>query len=80
MTQNKRHKRHNHGGMAMDDDFMTPAAVSELTGISLGALAQMRYDRKGPRYFKPTPRSVLYRRSDIVAWVEAGERLTREFA
>lgn len=64
----------------MDDDFMTPAAVSELTGISLGGLAQMRYDRKGPRYFKPTKRSVLYRRSDIVAWVEAGERLTREFA
>ncbi len=64
----------------MDDDFMTPAAVAELTGISLGALAQMRYDRIGPRYFKPTARSVLYRRSDIVAWVEAGEHLTREFA
>lgn len=64
----------------MEDDFMTPAAVAALTGISTGALAQMRYDRKGPRYFKPTPRSVLYRRSDIVAWVEAGEQLTREFA
>lgn len=59
---------------------MTPAAVAALTGISISALAQMRYDRKGPRFFKPTPRSVLYRRADIVAWVEAGERLTREFA
>jgi hypothetical protein len=64
----------------MEADFMTPAMVHDLTGISIGALAQMRYDRKGPRFFKPTPRTVLYRRSDVVAWVEGSAQVTKEFA
>ncbi len=64
----------------MDEQYLSPARVHELTGISLGALAQMRYDRVGPRFFKPTPRTVLYRRSDVIAWVEDSEQATREFA
>lgn len=64
----------------MQQDFMTPAMVHDLTGISIAALAQLRYDRKGPNFFKPTPRTVLYRRVDVLAWVEASERRTREFA
>jgi predicted DNA-binding transcriptional regulator AlpA len=62
-------------------DFILPAEVSELTGLSLGALAQLRYTRKGPRFYKPTARVVLYKRSEVIAWIESSAQSTvRAFA
>jgi hypothetical protein len=58
-------------GGTMEDDFILPASVGEFTGLSLGALAQLRYQGKGPRFYKPTARTVLYKRSEVIAWVEA---------
>ena len=58
----------------MEDDFIQTAAVSEMTGMSTGALAQLRYTGAGPRFYKPTPKTVLYRRSEVIAWVEASAR------
>jgi len=58
----------------MEDDFIQAAAVSEMTGMSAGALAQLRYTGAGPRYYKPTPKTVLYRRSEVIAWIEASAR------
>jgi len=55
----------------MNDEFIKPSQASEITGMSEGALAQLRYCGKGPRFFKPTRRTVLYRRSEVVAWIEA---------
>ena len=55
----------------MDEDFVNPSAVAEMTGLSVAALAQLRYQGKGPRFYKPTARTVLYRPSEVVAWVEA---------
>lgn len=55
----------------MEEDFVQPAVVAEITGLSLAALAQLRYQGTGPRFYKPTPRTVLYRRSEVIAWVEA---------
>ncbi|TFC30786.1 hypothetical protein E3O55_07320 [Cryobacterium sp. MDB1-18-2] len=57
--------------MIMDDDYILPAAVGEITGLKVGALAQLRYLGRGPRFYKPTPRTVLYKRSEVLAWVEA---------
>ena len=58
-------------GGIMEDDFILPASVGEFTGLSVGALAQLRYQGKGPRFYKPTARVVLYKRSEVIAWVEA---------
>lgn len=55
----------------MDDDFIQPATVSEMTGLSIRALGQLRYMGGGPRYYKPTHKTVLYKRSEVVAWIEA---------
>jgi predicted DNA-binding transcriptional regulator AlpA len=55
----------------MDQDFIQPAEVGEITGLSIAALAQLRYQGRGPRFYKPTPRTVLYKRSEVIAWVEA---------
>ena len=55
----------------MEEQFILPSMVAELTGLSLGALAQLRYHGRGPRFYKPTPRTVLYKRVEVVDWVES---------
>lgn len=54
----------------MEQEFIQPAEVTEITGLSIAALAQLRYQGRGPRFYKPTPRTVLYKRAEVVAWVE----------
>ena len=55
----------------MEDDYILPATASEIIGLKTGALAQLRYLGRGPRFYKPTPRTVLYKRSEVLAWIEA---------
>lgn len=62
---------HDIGGK-VDQDFITPAEVSAITGLSIAALAQIRFRGTGVRFYKPTPRVVLYKRSEVIAWIEAG--------
>ena len=33
-------------------------------------LATMRHDGKGPRFYKPTARTVLYDKNDVMQWVQ----------
>ena len=58
-------------GVIMEEEFVQAAVVSDMTGMSTGALAQLRYTGGGPRFYKPTPKTVLYKRSEVIAWVEA---------
>ncbi|WIB76798.1 hypothetical protein DEJ28_14220 [Curtobacterium sp. MCPF17_002] len=60
----------------MDDELMRPEDVVAATRgtVSLGSLAQRRYKGLAPAYLKPTPRTVLYRRSVVEAWLEESER------
>jgi hypothetical protein len=55
----------------VNEEFILPVHVAELTGLPVGALAQLRYMGRGPRFYKPTPKKVLYKRSEVIAWVEA---------
>lgn len=48
-----------------DDDV-----VSRMPGMTKGNLAQLRYTGKGPKFYKPSPRVVLYKWSDVRAWIE----------
>lgn len=55
--------------------LLAPDDVCEIApGITKGLLAQLRYLGTGPKYLKPTPRTVLYRESDVIEWLEASER------
>ena len=57
------------------DSYLTPVQVTELIpGMTKGQLAQLRYLGTGPRYRKPTPKTVLYLRSEVIAWVEKSAR------
>jgi predicted DNA-binding transcriptional regulator AlpA len=58
----------------LDEDFISPEIVSEITGLKTAALAQLRYRGAGPRFYKPTERTVLYKRSEVIAWIEASAR------
>ena len=65
----------------MQEEFIQPVTVSEITGLSIAALAQLRYHGRGPRFYKPTPRTVLYRRSEVMEWVEqSAQTVTRSVA
>jgi hypothetical protein len=39
-----------------------------------GQLGQLRYSGRGPRFLKPTARTVLYRKGDIDDWLNASVR------
>ncbi len=49
-------------------------ACELLPGMTVGLLAQLRFRGNGPRYYKPTPRKVLYRESDLLEWLDASAR------
>ena len=55
-----------------DDLLMTPEEVAAYTGMSVQALAMMRHRRQGPSFTRPTPRTMLYRKGDVDAWVNEG--------
>jgi hypothetical protein len=55
--------------------YLTPDQVAAmLPGLTRGKLAQLRFNGEGPNYRKPTPKTVLYVESEVVAWVESSAR------
>ena len=54
----------------VEKEFLTPREVSRIFGIAEQTLANLRWLRLGPPYFKPSRRKVLYRRSDVEKWIE----------
>lgn len=56
-------------------EYLTAEQVCTLIpGMTPAALAQLRYRGTGPTYLKPTARKILYRESDVRAWVEGTAR------
>lgn len=49
---------------------LSPKEVFENYGSSQSS-GHARYQKKGPRYIQATPRTVLYRQSDIEDWLTA---------
>jgi predicted DNA-binding transcriptional regulator AlpA len=41
-----------------------------IPGMTPAKLAQLRFKGQGPRYFKPTPKTVVYDESDVLEWLE----------
>lgn len=60
--------------------FLTPEEVSASCGIAVGTLANLRYQKKGPKFYKlPGGRKVLYKLSDIEEWLSREPVLTKEY-
>lgn len=56
-----------------DDLLMTPEEVSAYTGVSVQALAMLRYRGKGPKCLRPSQRVIRYRKHDVDTWVNGHE-------
>lgn len=60
-----------HSNVSAMSPTLSPKEVFENYGLKPNHLAQLRYQKKGPRYIQATPRTVLYRQSDIEDWLTA---------
>ncbi len=55
--------------------YLSPDQVCELIpGMTRGHLAQMRYRGDGPKFRKPTAKTVLYLKTEVLEWVESTAR------
>lgn len=62
-------------GYSVPADYLTPDDVQQLVpGLTRNYLAQLRFKGQGPRFLKPSPRKVYYRRADVIDWLEASEQ------
>lgn len=52
------------------EELMTPPEVSSWIKTPVPTLRYWRHVGAGPRSFKLGPRKVMYRRSDVEAWLE----------
>ena len=60
------------------DPLMTARETASYTSSSAGSLAQMRHRGTGPRFIKFSTRKILYRKSDVDAWLADRERTITE--
>lgn len=56
----------------------TPQQVSANYGISTGTLANWRTQKRGPKYFKVGSGKILYRTSDVEAFLFSTPVLTQD--
>jgi hypothetical protein len=63
-------------------EYLSPEQVCELVpGLTVANLKDLRSSGKGPAFCKPTGERghvTVYRRTDVVAWVEQSRTTTRE--
>jgi len=64
--------------MEQKQKMLSPKEVSEIYGLNVGTLANMRYRKVGPKYYK-VKRKVLYDKQDIEAYLKKGEILTKDY-
>ncbi|MGE4654297.1 helix-turn-helix transcriptional regulator [Bifidobacterium hominis] len=55
------------------DEWLTRKEAAAYTRTTTGTLASFAYQHKGPKMYKPSPRKVLYKRSDLDAWLTGSE-------
>lgn len=54
----------------MDDEYLDSSQYETLRRLKKGSSRAERARGGGPRYLKPTARKILYRKSDVIAWME----------
>ena len=54
-------------GQLLDPD----AVVAMIPGMTKAKLSQLRFQGKGPSYYKPTPKTVVYDADIVTAWLQS---------
>lgn len=57
--------------MSTDGEWLSLNQAAELTHLSKATLAQLRYRGGGPIYYRLSAKTILYRRSETLAWMES---------
>ncbi len=60
------------------DRYITATEAAELLGIGKQYLAVLRSKGMGLKFYKPTPRKVLYKYSEVISWIESSARFETE--
>ena len=60
--------------MTSDTEFLTPTEVAKTLRVDLQTLQLWRGKKSGPPWMRVGPRTVLYRRSGLIAFIEAAEQ------
>jgi predicted DNA-binding transcriptional regulator AlpA len=56
-------------------EYLTAKEVCALIpGMTESRLATLRFRGNGPRYRKPTAKTVVYERSEVIEWIEGTVR------
>jgi hypothetical protein len=42
--------------------------------MTRSGLAQLRFHAQGPRYYKPSPKKVVYERGEVLEWLLSTQR------
>ncbi len=59
--------------------WLSPDQVAEMVpGVTVRLLETLRGEGKGPAFYKPTPKVVVYAEADINTWVNSTKNETRE--
>jgi len=56
---------------------LSPAQVEKFYGIPAGTLANLRWRKEGPKFFKRS-RKVVYKTADVEAWLFGNPVLTAD--
>jgi predicted DNA-binding transcriptional regulator AlpA len=61
------------GGLKMDaaDEWIAIPQAADLMHMTKPALAQLRYRGVGPRFYRLSRTTILYKRSEVLAWMES---------
>lgn len=51
-------------------DYLTPRQLADEFGLVAGTLANLRYKGGGPVFVR-AGRRILYKRSDVIAWLDS---------
>ncbi|MFR0557228.1 hypothetical protein PSRA_1268 [Pseudoscardovia radai] len=54
-------------------EWLTARQAAAYLGTTPHHLGVMRYEGRGPKWYKPTGRMIYYRRAEIDAWIEGGD-------
>jgi len=58
------------GGVALGDEMLTIDQLAELLHVKVQAVYDWRHRGVGPRAIRPAGGRVLFRRSDVDAWLD----------
>ena len=57
--------------MDADDEWLTLLQAATLMRMTRAAIAQLRYRGVGPKFYRLSAKTILYKRSEVIAWMES---------